>query len=231
MTIQTSKSLLPHLEIETGDDITASVIWLHGLGASGHDFEPLVPELKLPADIGVRFIFPHAPDMPVTINNGYVMPAWYDILDASIDRKVDANQLRASASAVKQLIGREIERGIASDRIVIAGFSQGGAVGYEAALTYDKPLAGLMAMSTYFATVDSIQPSDANKALPIHIYHGSHDPIVPESLGQKAFHSVQKMGHTAEFSRYPMEHTLCWEQVQDIARQLSQWLPSPSSGN
>lgn len=224
MTTPTDTPLLPHLQIESGDNITASVIWLHGLGASGHDFEPLVPELKLPDDLGIRFIFPHAPEMPVTINGGYVMPAWYDILEASIDRKVDAEQLRASATEVKEFIQRELDRGIASERIIIAGFSQGGAVGYEAALSFDQPLGGLMAMSTYFATADSIEPADANKTLPIHIYHGSHDPVVPESLGQQAFHTLKRMGYQPEFNSYPMEHTLCWEQVQDIAQQLSRWL-------
>lgn len=224
MNTSPENALLPHLEIETQTDITASVIWLHGLGANGHDFEPVVPELGLPANLGVRFIFPHAPEMPVTVNNGYVMPAWYDILEMNIDRKVDADQLRESAAQVKTFIQRERDRGVASERIIIAGFSQGGAVGYEAALTCDHPLGGLMAMSTYFATVDSIEYSDANAKLPIHVFHGSHDPIVPEALGQRAHHSLLKKGHPIEYSSYPMEHSLCLEQIRDISEQLQKWL-------
>ncbi|CAG0904561.1 unnamed protein product, partial [Cyprideis torosa] len=127
---------LPAIEYETAPAPTAAVIWLHGLGADGNDFRPIVPELKLPAEPGIRFIFPHAPSIPVTVNNGYVMPAWYDILEMVIDRKVDAAQLNASAAKITALIDREIERGIASERIVIAGFSQGGAVAYQTALSY-----------------------------------------------------------------------------------------------
>ncbi|CAG0907965.1 unnamed protein product [Cyprideis torosa] len=139
---------LPAIEYETAPAPTASVIWLHGLGADGNDFRPIVPELKLPAEPGIRFIFPHAPSIPVTVNNGYVMPAWYDILEMDIDRKVDAEQLNASADKITALIDREIERGIASERIVIAGFSQGGAVAYQTALSYPKPLAGRKAVKT-----------------------------------------------------------------------------------
>ena len=149
---------LPAVEIEypKGEPVNAAIIWLHGLGADGNDFAPIVPQLDLPAGLGVRFIFPHAPSIPVTINNGFVMPAWYDIKRLDVDRHVDTDQLKQSASWVHDLIEREIERGVPSERIIVAGFSQGGAVSFEAALTYPKTLAGIMALSTYFATGDSI---------------------------------------------------------------------------
>ncbi|EGH00268.1 Carboxylesterase [gamma proteobacterium IMCC2047] len=217
-------SYLPCVEVEPATPATAAVIWLHGLGADGHDFEAIVPELHLPQDAGVRFIFPHAPSMPVTINNGYVMPAWYDILDIAFDRKVDEAQLLQSAAAVHALIDREIERGIDSQRIVIAGFSQGGAVGYQAALSYPKPLAGLLAMSTYFATHASIKVHSANQNLPIQIYHGTQDPVVPEPLGRQAVSQLADHQLSAHYSTYPMQHSVCLEQIRDIAAWLKKTL-------
>ena len=211
---------LPCVEVEPAATANASVIWLHGLGADGHDFEPIVPELKLPKESAIRFIFPHAPSIPVTINNGFVMPAWYDILDINFDRKLDEEQLLNSAAAVQALIDREIERGIDSQRIVIAGFSQGGAVGYQAALSYPKPLAGLLAMSTYFATVNTIDVHPANQQLPIEIYHGNHDPVVPEQHGQNSVEFLTAIGFAPNYTTYPMEHSLCLEQITAI----SQWL-------
>ncbi|TQV72704.1 carboxylesterase [Exilibacterium tricleocarpae] len=211
---------LPCVEIEPATPATAAVIWLHGLGANGHDFEPIVPELKLPATLPVRFVFPHAPSIPVTINGGAVMPAWYDILEMTIDRKIDEAQILRSAAAVTALIEREIERGIPSNRIVVAGFSQGGAVAYQAALSCSRPLAGLMALSTYFATHQSINPSEANHRLPIHIYHGVYDPVVPETLGRRAHDLLLGMGYTTDYKNYPMEHAVCPAQITD----MSQWL-------
>lgn len=211
---------LPCVEVEPENPADAAVIWLHGLGADGHDFEPIVPELKLPAEAAIRFVFPHAPSIPVTINNGYVMPAWYDIMDINIDRKVDEDQLLKSAAAVHALIDREIERGIDSSRIVIAGFSQGGAVGYQAALTYPKSLAGLLAMSTYFATQPSIHLDPANQNLPIEVYHGTYDPVVPEELGRKSAEQLAVMGFTPNYTTYPMEHSVCMEQINDVSRWL-----------
>ncbi|MFZ1388236.1 MAG: carboxylesterase [Thiolinea sp.] len=215
---------LPAVIVEPAQPATASVIWLHGLGADGHDFEPIVPELKLPPEAAIRFIFPHAPAIPVTINNGYVMPAWYDILAMDIDRKVDVKQLEASAQAVAKLIDRELEKGIPSERIVLAGFSQGGAVAYQTALTYPKPLAGLLAMSTYFATADSIQVDSANKGLAIEIFHGLQDPVVPESLGKKAQQRLQAMGYTPGYFTYAMEHSVNAAEVKDLADFIKQWL-------
>lgn len=213
-------NLLPHIEVETGPNPTASVIWLHGLGADGHDFEPIVPELKLPSDCAVRFIFPNAPAIPVTINGGYVMPAWYDILDMSIDRKVDESQLRKSAGAVVDFINHEMSRGVASERIIIAGFSQGGAVAIEAALSFDKKLAGVLLMSTYFATKDSIQLSPQNRDIKIAIHHGDFDPVVPIALSGVSEEKLKSEGYSVEIKTYPMEHSVCPEQIGDIGEWL-----------
>lgn len=199
----------------------AAIIWLHGLGASGNDFVPMTEHLKF-ANAQVRFLFPHAPQMPVTINQGMVMPAWYDITDMSIDRQIDSEQLRESASKVHAMIDEQVAQGIDSKRIIIAGFSQGGAVGYEAALTYPKPLAGLMAHSTYFATADDIQISEANAQLPILVQHGTQDPVVPEVLGQKACATLKDKGFSVTYQTYPMPHSLCLEQVQDMQKWLDE---------
>lgn len=215
---------LPAVIVEPAQAATASVIWLHGLGADGHDFEPIVPELNLPANAAIRFIFPHAPSLPVTINGGYVMPAWYDILAMDIDRKVDVKQLEASAQAVAKLIDREVEKGIPSECILLAGFSQGGAVAYQTALSYPKPLAGLLAMSTYFATADTIQLNSANQNLPIAIFHGLQDPVVPESLGQKAQQRLQALGYAPEYFTYAMEHSVNAAELKDLAKFIQSWL-------
>jgi phospholipase/carboxylesterase len=213
---------LPCVEVESNPNTAAvaSVIWLHGLGADGYDFAPLVPELQLPASLPVRFIFPHAPSIPVTINGGYAMPAWYDILEMNLDRKVDETQLIASATAVHQLIDREIARGINSQGVFLAGFSQGGAVVYQAGLTYSKPLAGLLVMSSYFATAGSIQIHAANVQVPILIQHGVLDAVVSETLGQRAYKDLQARGHNVAYETYSMEHSVCAEQISVI----SDWL-------
>lgn len=214
--------LLPYEEINPSNAADSTVIWLHGLGADGHDFAPIVPELRLPSSMATRFIFPHAPSLPVTVNGGMVMPAWYDILDINIDRKVDVAQLTASANAVHALIQQELDRGINSKRIVLAGFSQGGAVAYQAALSYDQPLGGLLAMSTYFATADSVKLHPSNTQLPILIQHGDHDPIVPELLGREAQERLSALGYAADYQVYPMPHSVHPQQIQAI----SQWLQS-----
>ncbi len=207
---------LPCVEVEPAADATAAVIWMHGLGADGHDFEPIVPHLGLTDVAPVRFVFPHAPSIPVTINNGYVMPAWYDIREMNLEREPDEVQLRASAQTVGLLVEREIERGIDSRRIVIAGFSQGGAVGYELALTYSKPLAGLVAISTYFATQNSIATVAANEGLPILICHGTHDPMVPEPHGEASYRRLVEMGYAAEYRTYPVQHGVDLQEIEDI---------------
>lgn len=215
---------LPSIEVEPSIPATASVIWLHGLGADGHDFEPIVAELKLPKSLAIRFVFPHSPSIPVTINGGMVMPAWYDILDMSIDRKVDIAHLNLSASAVQALIYREIERGIPSNRIILAGFSQGGAVAYQAALTFSQPLAGLLAMSTYFATKDTIQIHNKNEKININIMHGSQDPVVDPLLGKQALNTLIKFGFQPSYKQYPMQHSVCADQISDISHWLLELL-------
>ena len=211
---------LQYIELETNPNPTAAVIWLHGLGASGHDFEPVVPELGLPDNAAVRFIFPHAPNMPVTINGGMTMPAWYDIKAMDIDRVVDTDQLMASSDAVAKLVDREIERGVKSENIVIAGFSQGGAVAYELGLSYPKRLAGIIALSTYFATAKTVKRSEANRDIPIRIYHGTFDPMVPEALGRQSVEKLQEMGFEPTYETYPMEHSVCMEEIVDIGKFL-----------
>ena len=204
--------------------IDRSVIWLHGLGASGHDFEPVVPQLGLSDDMAVRFIFPHAPQIPVTINGGMVMPAWYDILEMSLERKIDVGQIEKSSQQIRDLITREIERGVKPEHIVIAGFSQGGAVAYHVALGYPKRLAGLMTLSTYLATNDTLGYSDANKDLPILIEHGVQDPVVPVVLGQQAQQLLKDKGYSVEYNTYPMAHQVCMPQIQNIGQWLNKVL-------
>lgn len=204
--------------------INRAVIWLHGLGASGHDFEPVVPQLGLDADMAVRFIFPHAPNRPVTINGGMVMPAWYDILEMSLERKVDVNQIEESAQQIEDLIAREVERGVKPEHIVIAGFSQGGAVAYHVALGYPERLAGLMTLSTYLATNDNISYSDANKDMPILIEHGTHDPVVPAILGEQAKQLLSEKGYNVAYHTYPMAHQVCMPQIQNIGKWLNKVL-------
>lgn len=206
--------------------IDRAVIWMHGLGASGHDFEPVVPELGLDSDLAVRFVFPHAPQIPVTINNGMVMPAWYDILEMSLERKVDVAQIQKSADMINDLIEREIERGVNPENIVIAGFSQGGAIAYQVALTHPKKLAGLLALSTYLAIDDSYGFTEANKNLPIKIDHGTQDPVVPVVLGQRATESLQQKGYNVDFSTYPMAHQVCMPQITAIGQWLNKVLAS-----
>lgn len=217
-------SFLPCEIVETAPDVNAAVIWLHGLGASGHDFVPVVPELQLPAGMAVRFIFPHAPSIPITINGGMIMPGWYDILAMNIEREIDYRQIMASADAITALIEREITRGIPSQRIVLAGFSQGGAVAYQTALSYKKPLAGLLALSTYFATYKTIVPSAANQSLPIHIFHGTADSMVPVALAEQAIDVLGLLGHQPAYKTYAIEHEVSLEEILDISAWLQQVL-------
>lgn len=204
--------------------IDKSVIWLHGLGASGHDFEPVVPELGLDPQLAVRFVFPHAPRIPVTVNGGMVMPAWYDILEMSLDRKVDVVQIEKSAAAIRDLIQREIEQGVNPENIVIAGFSQGGAVAYQTALTYPQRLAGLLTLSTYLAVEDTSNYTAINKDLPIKIDHGTQDPVVPVVLGQRANETLTNQGYQVDFNTYPMAHQVCLPQIKAIGQWLNKVL-------
>ena len=221
---------LPFIQIEhhanntSETHVQAAVIWLHGLGASGHDFEMLPKQLNLPPDLAIRFIFPHAPDIPVTVNAGYLMPAWYDILEMSEIRKINEQQLLDSVNEIHKLIQREIDRGVRSENIIIAGFSQGGAVAYHAALTFPQKLGGLLALSTYFATSNSIRLAVENAKIPIEIYHGSHDPMVLEAQGKRAYADLVLRDYPVHYKSYPMGHELCLEQIADMSTRIQQWL-------
>ncbi|WP_455209757.1 alpha/beta hydrolase [Kaarinaea lacus] len=221
-------SLLPAEVIQTNSSPTASVIWLHGLGADGHDFAPIVPQLSLPADLGIRFIFPHAPVKPVTINNGYVMPAWYDVVSIDLRQGQDREGIVQSQQALVQLIENEITNGIAAERIVVAGFSQGGAVALFTGLRFPQRLAGIMALSTYVPLADSTEAerSDANRDIPIMMAHGEYDQTIPMQAGEESKELLGQLGYKVNWHTYPMEHSVCGEEVADISAWLSLVLQS-----
>lgn len=215
--------LLPAIEVATDNNPRYAVIWLHGLGADGSDFEPVVPELRLDDSPGVRFIFPHAPEMPVTCNGGYIMPAWYDIISLEPhSRRVDEAGIVHSRAAIRALIHRENERGIPCERIFLAGFSQGGAVAYVTALTHPEKLAGLIALSTYLPTPQLVidEATAANRALPIFAAHGSEDDVVSPTLGRQARDFLAQQGYCSEWREYPMPHSVCLEEIVDIGAWL-----------
>ena len=210
------------VEIETGPNPVGSIIWLHGLGADGHDFEPIVPELRLPSSLPLRFVFPHAPVRPVTINGGMSMRAWYDILSLDRDGPVDEAGIRASGEILNALIRQERQRGVAADRIVVAGFSQGGAIALHAALRYPERLAGLMALSTYLPLPESFDAevisNDAavNGDIPLFMAHGSFDPVLPMQLGSHSARLLGESGFAVEWHDYPMAHAVCAEEIDHI---------------
>ena len=210
------------VEVETGANPTAAVIWLHGLGADGHDFEPIVPELVRPGERALRFVFPHAPIRPVTLNGGFAMRAWYDIVSLERRGPEDEAGIRASQAAVETLIRRENERGIATSRIVLAGFSQGGSVALFAGTRYGEKLAGIMGLSCYLLLAGRLaaERGTANQATPIFLAHGLQDPIVAPQLGEQARTTLEAAGYRVEWHAYPMPHSVCPEEVGDIA----QWL-------
>lgn len=215
--------LLPSIEIETAVQPTHAVIWLHGLGASGDDFAPIVPELGLPKNLAVRFVFPHASAMPVTINAGYVMPAWYDILSLAKDaRQVDLAGIEQSRLKINALIEREKARGIPAHRIVIAGFSQGGAMAYSVGLTYPERLAGVMALSAYIPSVEWLAAHRhiSNQQTPIFVAHGTQDPVVGLPMGEHAVDWLQQQQYSVQWQQYLMQHQVCLEEIQHIG----QWL-------
>lgn len=214
-------TLLPCVEIDT-KNASHSIIWLHGLGADGHDFEPIASELNLTQNI--RFIFPHAPSMPVTINNGMVMPAWYDIKDMQIDSKQDVSGVQQSQQSVLALIEREIERGIKSENIILAGFSQGGAIALHTGLRFEKPLAGIMGLSTYLPLIDTVEKevSNENKNIPIFLAHGQQDPIIPIQLANETNAYLQKLHYGSELKSYLMEHSVTPEEITDISNWINQ---------
>jgi len=221
--------LLETLEIETAPKPTAAVIWLHGLGADGNDFAPIVPELKLARTPAVRFVFPHAPTMPVTINNGYVMRAWYDVSFGDLEgktRKADEKGVRASQSAIGQLIARENARGVLTGNIVVAGFSQGGAIALQTGLRYPERLAGVMALSTYLPLAESLERegSAANKDVPIFLVHGTEDPVIPFMMSTTSRDKLLALGYQVEWHEYPMQHSVSIEELADIGAWLQRVL-------
>jgi phospholipase/carboxylesterase len=221
-------TMLPEaVEIETGPKPRASVLWLHGLGADGHDFEPVVPELVVPRERALRFVFPHAPVRAVTINNGYRMRAWYDI--AGIDRSAveDEQGIRDSDAIVRGLIERENERGVPTRSIVLAGFSQGGAMALFTGLRYPEQLAGIIGLSCYLLLASTLddERSPANQSTPIFMAHGAFDPIVDFRLGEGSCQQLKSMGYAVEWHRYAMPHSVCAEEIAAIAGWLRRALP------
>jgi phospholipase/carboxylesterase len=219
---------LEAVEIETGKNPTTSIIWMHGLGADGNDFVPIVEELDLPP-MPIRFVFPHAPMQPVTINGGMVMRAWYDISDASI-RREDERGVRASQALIEALIEREKARGTMPDRLVLAGFSQGGAIALQTGLRQPQRLAGIMALSTYVPIAGKLaaEASAANRDTPIFMAHGTQDPIIPLPLAAQSRDLLQSLGHAVEWHRYGMPHSVCAEEVRDIGAWLARVLDPQS---
>ena len=210
-----SEEPLESIEIETAPNPAASVIWMHGLGADGNDFAPLADEIELP--VAVRYIFPHAPTMPVSINGGYVMRAWYDISDAALRREDEAG-VRASQNSVEVLLAREKSRGIAANRIVLAGFSQGGAIALHAGLRHIERLAGIMALSTYVPLADTLaaEANPANREVPIFMAHGTADPMIPFARARASRDLLLQQGYALEWHEYRMQHAVCPQEIADI---------------
>ncbi len=213
-------AVLETVEVSAGAAPRLAVIWLHGLGADGHDFEPIVPELKLP--FGARFIFPHAPVRPVTINGGMAMRAWYDIVGFGAKFEQDVDGIRASAASVGALIDREIARGLDATQIVLAGFSQGGAIALHTGLREPRRLGGIVALSTYLPLAESLaaELSDANRDVPILMAHGSVDPVVPLAMGEASKTLLEAAGYAVDWRVYPMAHSVCIEEIAAISAFL-----------
>jgi len=219
-------TLLPRVELESAPQPTAAVIWLHGLGADGHDFAGLVPELDLSNCPPIRFVFPHAPSMPVTVNGGYVMPAWYDILGPDLVSQQDAAGIQASERAIVALIAQEVARGIPAERIVLAGFSQGCAMALHTALRLPQKLAGIMALSGYLPLADRLtaERHPANGSTPVFMAHGTQDPVVVIARGEASRDALAALGQPVEWHSYPMPHSLHPREISDISAFLARVL-------
>ena len=204
----------------------ASVLWLHGLGADGGDFEPIVPELRLDPALGVRFVFPHAPVQPVTINGGMSMRAWFDIRQTDLGREQDEAGIRRSEQILRELVAAEIATGIPAERIVLAGFSQGGAIALQTALRFETALAGVMALSTLLPLEDSLatEARAANRQVPILMVHGTADPVIPVALARHSRAVLESAGYVVEWHDYPMAHSVCAEEIAVISRWLTRVL-------
>ena len=217
-------SVLAHITLESGKSPQHSIIWLHGLGADGEDFVPIAEQMNLP--LAVRYIFPHAPKQPVSINGGFVMRAWYDIAAAEIHAQQDAAGIRASQAEIEKLITQEKQRGIAAENIFLAGFSQGGAIVLQTGLRHAEKLGGILALSTYLPLAETLEDeaSHAAKDTPIFMAHGRHDPIVPYGLGKTSAEKLSGLGYQVEWHEYAMQHSVCMEEIADIAAWLTQRL-------
>ena len=216
---------LETIEIETAPNPTATVIWMHGLGADGNDFAPMVPELRLGSAPAIRFMFPHAPMIPVTINNGYVMRAWYDISYGDLEgksRQADEKGVRASQAEIEKLIAREVARGIRANKIVIAGFSQGGAIALHTGLRHAAPLAGIMALSTYLPAPHTLpaEAAAANRDIALFYAHGSDDQVIPIAMAETSRQTLSAAGYAVDWHEYPMQHSVCLEEIRDISAWL-----------
>ena len=217
-------SLLPHITVDTGKSPQHSIIWLHGLGADGEDFVPVAEQMSLP--VAVRFIFPHAPKQPVTINGGFIMRAWYDIAAAEIHAEQDAKGIRASQAEIEKLIAQEKQRGVAAADIFLAGFSQGGAIALQTGLRHAEQLGGILALSTYLPLAESMadEASQYAKSTPIFMAHGRHDTVVPYTLGKSSAEKLTALGCPLEWHEYSMQHSVCMEELSDIAAWLTRRL-------
>ena len=223
--------MLPCIELETAPNPSAAVIWLHGLGADGNDFVPIIPELRLEGCPGIRFVFPSAPSMPVTVNGGYVMPAWYDIVGRNLMDQEDAAGIHRSATSIVELIEREASRGIAYDNIVLAGFSQGCAMALHIGLRFPHKLAGIIALSGYLPLAMSLntEKHSANQNTPIFMGHGMYDAVVVPERAEASYTALEKMGYQVNWNEYPMEHSVNREELMDISRFLQRILIKPSN--
>ena len=224
---------LPFVDVPANGEVKAAVVWLHGLGDSGHGFAPIVPELRLPADAGVRFLFPHAPERPVTVNGGMRMRAWYDIKTMDLTNRADEDGVRESAAAVQALLDKLISDGISSERIILAGFSQGGVIALHLLPRLPYKLAGVMALSTYMCAPDKLkdESNNLNKTTPVLVAHGTADPVVPMQAGQLAFNALKYAGFNVRWQDYRMEHSVCAQEVADISRFIQQQLLVGTSGS
>jgi phospholipase/carboxylesterase len=221
-------TLLPRIELESAPNPTAAVIWMHGLGADGNDFASMVPQLDLRGCQAIRFVFPHAPKMPVTINGGYIMPAWYDITGTDLISRQDAAGIHKSAQAISALVDHEVARGIAPERIVLAGFSQGCAMALHTGLRQANTLAGIVALSGYLPLAETLatERTAANARTPIFMAHGTQDPVVVPARGEASRDLLTSMGYTVHWHTYPMPHSVHPREIGDIANFLQQVLPA-----
>jgi phospholipase/carboxylesterase len=221
-----TSELLPGIELETGLRPDAAIIWLHGLGADGNDFVPIVNEMRLPASLSVRFVFPHAPVRPVTLNNGMRMRAWYDIAAGDLTNRADLDGVRTSQAQLEALIARETARGIAVRRIVVAGFSQGGVIALYTGVRHAERLAGIVALSTYVVLPETLaeEGSSANRDVPIFMAHGTADPMVRLEWGEAGRRALEMAGYSVEWHTYPMQHSVVWEEIEALTAFLTRVL-------